>query len=673
MRRSTAALSALVALAAGLLGLSAPDRAVSSHAPGGALLPDLQTQRLSNLSISTSSGQRLLRFANEIANLHTGPLELFPVSEDCDGDGQSKNDRTGYQRIYFDSDGNGYFTRGIDSASTTVKVGCFVNHPRHHHWHTEDFADYRLYTFVGGVRGAIVGASEKVSFCIIDSRLVSALPGTPTSAYYRTCDRADTQGMSVGWSDIYGANLVGQSIDITGLADGTYCLVSVADPVNRISETDDENNEASVKVTIAGTTITWQPYQSCSAGSTDTSPPTAPAGLTAAGSISSISLSWEVATDDTGVARYNVHRSTTAGFVPSATNRIAQPSGTSHTDSDLAPGTYYYRVTAEDAAGNVGSASNEASAAAAADTTAPTVALTEPADGTTVSGTITVSATASDDVGVAAVQFLLDGANLGTEDASEPYSVAWDTSGAANGSHTLSAVARDGAGNSMTSAPVAVTVQNTAPPPTEGLVAAYGFEESGTSVIDASGSGNTGTISGATRTASGRFGSALSFDGVDDWVTVADAASLDLTTGMTLEAWLYPTALGTSWRTVAIKEQPGQLVYALYAHTDTARPSGHVYVGGDVDTRGTSGLPLDTWTHLATTYDGSTLRLFVNGIAVSSRAVSGSMPASTLPFRLGGNSVWTEWFQGRIDEVRVYNRALSASEIQNDLNTAVAP
>ncbi|MGH8470457.1 MAG: PKD domain-containing protein, partial [Gammaproteobacteria bacterium] len=77
-----------------------------------------------------------------------------------------------------------------------------------------------------------------------------------------------------------------------------------------------------------------------------------------------------------------------------------------------------------------------------------------------------------------------------------------------------------------------------------GLVGAYNFEEaSGTTVVDASGQGNTGTISGATRITQGRFGKAFSFDGVDDRVTVNDAPSLDPITGLTLEAWVYPTRL----------------------------------------------------------------------------------------------------------------------------------
>src|SRR2546427_5863035 len=87
-----------------------------------------------------------------------------------------------------------------------------------------------------------------------------------------------------------------------------------------------------------------------------------------------------------------------------------------------------------------------------ADTTPPTVSITSPTGGSTVSATITVSGTASDNVGVAGVQFKLDGANLGAEDTASPYSVSWNTTTATNGSHTLTAVARDAAGNTTTSA-----------------------------------------------------------------------------------------------------------------------------------------------------------------------------------------------------------------------------
>lgn len=99
------------------------------------------------------------------------------------------------------------------------------------------------------------------------------------------------------------------------------------------------------------------------------------------------------------------------------------------------------------------------------DTTPPTVSMTAPASAATVSGTVTVSATAADNVGVAGVQFQLDGVNLGAEDPSSPYSISWNTTSATNGAHTLTAIARDAAGNKTTSAAVSVTVNNTVTPP----------------------------------------------------------------------------------------------------------------------------------------------------------------------------------------------------------------
>jgi glucose/arabinose dehydrogenase len=403
----------------------------------------------------------------------------------------------------------------------------------------------------------------------------------------------------------------------------------------------------------------------------DVTLPTAPGNLQATGGLGSASLTWAAASDNVGVVRYNVHRSTVAGFVPGAANRIAQPTGTSYTDTTT-PGTYFYRVTAEDAAGNIGPSSNEASATVTSDTTPPTVSVTAPAGGTTVSGTVTLQATASDNVGVTSVQFTVDGANVGAPDTTAPYSATWDTTAASAGQHVIRAVAGDAAGNATTSAPVTVTVDNSTPPPPAGLVAAYSFNAgTGGTVADATGKGHTGTITGATWSAAGIYGGALSFDGVDDWMTVADAADLDLTNGMTLSGWVRPAATG-GWRTVVLKEAPGFMTYALYADTDTNRPSGHVVIGGsDLDLRGPAAVPASTWTHLAATYDGANLRLYVGGALVATRAVTGSMVASTGALRIGGNATWGEFFAGLIDNVRIYDRALSAAELDADRTTPV--
>jgi hypothetical protein len=93
------------------------------------------------------------------------------------------------------------------------------------------------------------------------------------------------------------------------------------------------------------------------------------------------------------------------------------------------------------------------------DNTPPTVNITSPASGATVAGTTNVTASAGDNRGVASVRFFVDGALL-AEDGAAPYSVPWDTTAAAEGSHTLTATARDSAGNQTTSSPVGVTVAN---------------------------------------------------------------------------------------------------------------------------------------------------------------------------------------------------------------------
>ena len=494
----------------------------------------------------------------------------------------------------------------------------------------------------------------------------------------------------------------------------------------------------------------------------DTQAPSPPSSLTAVTNAGSVSLSWQPATDNVGVTRYNVHRATTPGFMPTSANRVGQPTTTGYMETNVPAGTYYYQVTAQDLAANVSAPSNEVTVTVSVDTTAPSSSLTGPVDGATISGAITVTASASDNVGVVGVQFLLDGAALGAEDTTAPYSVSWNTIGAdgphtlaarardaagnittstainvsvnnadatppvtavtspangasvlgtitltasasdnigvvgvqflldgvalgsedttspysiswntataTNGAHTISARARDAAGNTAVSAVVNLTVSNGS----TGLIAAYGFEEGGgTTTADSSGRGHTGTVSGVTWVTTGRFGKALSFDGVNDLVNVADSNALDLTSAMTLEAWIRPTS-ATDYRSVVIKERSGGLVYSMYSSSDTPPPSGWVRIGtADYSVNGPGAIPTNTWTHIAVTFGGGSLRLYVNGTLVTTVSRTGSIATSTSPLRIGGNTIWGEYFSGLIDEVRIYNRALSATEIQTDMNTPV--
>jgi hypothetical protein len=128
--------------------------------------------------------------------------------------------------------------------------------------------------------------------------------------------------------------------------------------------------------------------------------------------------------------------------------------------SNLAAGTtYHFQIQSTD--GNGASAtSNDMIFATSANPGSLNVSITSPASGATVSGTVTVSASASSTIGVASVQFQLDGTNLGSLDTTTPYSVSWNTTSTSNGSHTLTAVAKDTASNSATSPGVTVTANN---------------------------------------------------------------------------------------------------------------------------------------------------------------------------------------------------------------------
>ncbi len=402
-------------------------------------------------------------------------------------------------------------------------------------------------------------------------------------------------------------------------------------------------------------------------GTPDATAPVVSGETTIGVTASSATVGWT--TDEPADSQVEYGATTAYG---STTTRDATLS-TSHlqTLTGLSAGTtYHYRVRSGDAAGNVTLGADRTLTTVAPDSVPPTVGVTAPTAGQTVSGVVGLAATADDNTGVAGVQFKVDGVAVGSEDTTSPYAASWTTTSVANGTHTVTATARDAAGNSTTSSAVSVTVANTV---ATGLVAAYAFNEgAGSTVSDGSGQGNAGTVDGPVWTTAGKFGKALTFDGSNDYVTVPDAASLDPGPAMTLEAWVRPTA-STGWRTVLLKENgTGELAYSLYSASGTNRPSAWAYVGGGSQSViGTAAVPLNAWTHLAATYDGSNLRLYVGGVLKITKAYSGSVAGTAEPLRIGGNAVWGEYFAGQIDEVRVYNKALTVAQIQADMAAAL--
>src|SRR5216117_60729 len=265
------------------------------------------------------------------------------------------------------------------------------------------------------------------------------------------------------------------SWDTTRTGNGSHTLSAVARDLLGVRWTSD-----SVTVTVSN------------GPPPDTTPPTV--SITSPSSGSTVSGTVTVtasASDNVGVAgvQFRLDGSNLGAEDTSA------PYSVSWDTTAAGNGSHTLTARARDAAGNA-TTSSAVSVTVFNDTSPPTVSITSPSSGSTVSGTITVSAGASDNVGVAGVQFRLDGSNLGGEDTSSPYSVSWNTTAAGNGSHTLTARARDAAGNTTTSSTVTVTVFNDTSPPTVSITSpSSGSTVSGTITVSASASDNVGVVS----------------------------------------------------------------------------------------------------------------------------------------------------------------------------------
>ncbi len=405
----------------------------------------------------------------------------------------------------------------------------------------------------------------------------------------------------------------------------------------------------------------------------DTTPPSIPTGLAASAvSPTQINLSWNPSSDNVSVAGYKVFRNGT---------QVGTPGTTLYQDTGLAGATTYnYTVAAVDGAGNTSAQSLGASATtltAPPDTTPPTVTLTAPLAGATVQGQVGMSANASDDTAVLGVQFLLDGANFGSEDTTAPYSVNWDTTSVPNGSHVVAARARDGASNLTTTPPISVTVDNPAVP--SGLAAGYAFDEaSGTTALDASGHSLTGTLTNGPTRVPGRYGSAVNLDGVNDYVDLGNPAGLQLTGSMTVSAWVYSSAFPGDDAPIVSKRGTGELGYQLDTTVDTGpRTIGFKLTsssGTNMFRYGATTLQANTWYHIAGVYNATagTLDVYLNGQLDNGSlvgTVTTSQRNSTVNVNIGQRPSGGFFFNGRIDDVRIYNRALTASENQAAMNT----
>ena len=207
-------------------------------------------------------------------------------------------------------------------------------------------------------------------------------------------------------------------------------------------------------------------------------------------------------------------------------------------------------------------------------------------------------------------------------------------------------------------------------PPVNGLVSWWRGEGNANDSADS----NNGSLLNGGGYSTGAIGTGFSFDGVNDHVRIADSANLHLTSAFTLAAWVNPASHGSydeilsKWGAVFPVTHNG---YTFSIHPDgrsyVAVSSNGTDAGANVFT--TTTIPLNAWTHLAGTYDGSKLRIYINGVLNNEMLYSGgvfpTLDNLSIGGVIGGAGVGDgiSFFDGKIDEVMIYNRALNGSEL----------
>jgi hypothetical protein len=186
-------------------------------------------------------GRRMLRLANLVWNSGDGPLELVGALN------PSTQQTIVVQRL----------ARPDSDAYDEYVVGEFVYHPTHAHFHLEEFAIYQLWSLTpdGDLR-AVVASGEKLSYCLMETNVIDR--DNPAFSRRRThteCGQ-EAQGLLPGWGDRYNADLDGQTIDITGLPNGRYALLSTANPNGALLESDYTNNTGAVLIELRNLRVT---------------------------------------------------------------------------------------------------------------------------------------------------------------------------------------------------------------------------------------------------------------------------------------------------------------------------------------------------------------------------------------------------------------------------------
>jgi len=189
--------------------------------------------------------------------------------------------------------------------------------------------------------------------------------------------------------------------------------------------------------------------------------------------------------------------------------------------------------------------------------------------------------------------------------------------------------------------------------------------ESSTKFIDISKAANICSCSGTAcpaYTSSGEFGGAYTFNGSSKYITCGSAANLNPTNALTIEAWIKPSSL--SGERAIVHKQNWVNMTGYYLETDAKKAEFALGNGTNISLTGNTSLLTGTWYHIAGVLSNGIMTLYVNGKSDGTKAFTGTIKTGTESLLVGKNAYWNgEYFNGSIDEVRVYNRALSANEI----------
>lgn len=212
----------------------------------------------------------------------------------------------------------------------------------------------------------------------------------------------------------------------------------------------------------------------------------------------------------------------------------------------------------------------------------------------------------------------------------------------------------------------------------DGLVAYYPFNGNAN---DVSGNGNHGTEQGGVALTEDRFGnanSAYSFDGVDDYINIPRSDSIEPANSLTVSAWVNPDDV-SSWHQIITKRfSESNDPYNSYILTTSNDGASNKWLfavsngsaGSQTLLNSTDTIASNAWSYIVGTYDGSAMNFYINGALVGSTLKTGDIGYSDLSLRIGRAIGGVQSFKGNIDDIRIYNRALTESEIQTLFSTS---